>query len=140
LTQAHPNDGVCALVLRVNGAFLLVAGSLGVTSEVLSHFWGIGPWGHQFLDSPYTVGFFEAHGLALVISILLLTVATSRLDPYWHLFAAAVAAILGCANLLFWQTFIAFNKVPLGVATTALHLTLFGAQLWCYARARRQVA
>jgi hypothetical protein len=135
LTRERPGDGFRGLILRLNGAFLLVASSTGVTAEILSHFWGVGPWSRLFRDSPYTIGFFEAHGLALVISLLLLRMAASNLRPWWHLFAAAAEVVLGGANLLFWETFVAFDKVPLGVVTTALHFTFVGAHLLCYARA-----
>src|SRR5262249_15566079 len=70
-SSTRPRDGISPLILRLNGAFLLIASSLGVTAEVLSHFWGIGPWGHIYLDSPYTLGFFEAHGLAFLIGLLI---------------------------------------------------------------------
>ena len=68
-------------------------------------------------DAPGTgIGFIEAHGLALIIGLTLWPVAYSR---HWHAFLAAVHLLLGTANLLFWQFFIAVDVLIVGYATTA---------------------
>ena len=40
-----------------------------------------------------------------------------------HLTAPAVVALLGTANLAFWQAFIAMDALVMGYVTTALHWT-----------------
>jgi len=69
--------------------------------------------------APYAgVGFLESHGLALILSIWLWRAEANR---SWHFTGAAVHALLGTANLLFWQIFIAANIVGAGYLTTSLH-------------------
>ena len=46
--------------------------------ELLSHFFGGGPWGRIFAGSHYTIGFLEAHGLAFLIGLLLIFVLLYR--------------------------------------------------------------
>jgi hypothetical protein len=39
----------------------------------------------------------------------------------WHLTAAAIHVLLGTANVVFWQLFIASDMLMVGYVTTALH-------------------
>jgi hypothetical protein len=119
-------------LMRANGAFLALVGGTQVIFELLSHFFGIGPWGRIFAGSHYTIGFFEAHGLALLISLLLSFVAAADPKRYWHGFAACVHVLLGGANLLFWSSFVAWELVPAGVVATAFHGLFLVAQGYCF--------
>jgi hypothetical protein len=56
-------------LLLANGAFLVVV-------ELLAYYAGIGPYGYLFEDSPYAIGWVEAHGLAFIIGVLLTVAAT----------------------------------------------------------------
>jgi hypothetical protein len=47
----------------------------------------------------------------------------------WHLTAAAVHVLLGAANLVFWQIFIAADMLAVGYITTALHGLFVALQL-----------
>jgi hypothetical protein len=47
----------------------------------------------------------------------------------WHLTAAAVHVLLGTANLVFWQLFIAGDMLTVGYVTTALHWLFVALQL-----------
>jgi hypothetical protein len=85
------------------------------------------------------IGFIEAHGLALIIGILLWRAEPSR---SWHLTGAAVHVLLGTANLVFWQIFIAADALLGGYVTTSLHwlfagLQLFSAAYWPHHAWRR---
>jgi hypothetical protein len=53
--------------MRANGTFLALVGGTQVIFELLSHFFGVGPWARIFAASHYTIGFLEAHGLAFLI-------------------------------------------------------------------------
>jgi hypothetical protein len=77
-----------------------------VIFELLSHFFGVGPLGRIFAGSHYTIDFFEAHGLAFLIGVLLIRVAAADTKRFWHGFAACVPVLLGGANLLFWSSFV----------------------------------
>ena len=72
------------------------------------------------------IGFVEAHGLAFIIGIRLWPAAPDRA---WHLTAAAVHALLGTSNLVFWQIFIAADMLAGGYLTTGLHGMFFALQL-----------
>jgi hypothetical protein len=115
-------------LLFTDATFLLVAGGMAMLSELLGHFLNIGPLARAFHKSPYTVGFFEAHGLAVLTAVLLYRAGASEKKRFWHLHAALVHALLGGANLLFWRTFISFRAIPLGIITTTAHVVFVIAQ------------
>src|SRR5262249_4340417 len=109
------------ILLTADGLFLAVIGGIQLMFEFIGHFAAAGPFGDVFDESPYTIGFVEAHGLAFLIGVLLLVVARTDLRRFWHPFAAAVHVLLGGANIVFWASFTAFGMVPMGVAATIAH-------------------
>ena len=94
-----------------------------VPLEALAYFGNVGPNAAVFGESPYTLGFFEAHALAVVLAAVLARGARAPTAGH-HVLAAAVHAVLGAANLLFWPAFAAFGMVPAGVVATGLHAAL----------------
>lgn len=124
-------------IVAANGAFLALVGGAQVVFELLSHFAGAGPLGDRFTGSPYTIGFVEAHGLALVFGIWMLRVARSTPAREWHATAVGIHVLLGGANLLFWDAFVTMDLAPAGVVATLFHGAFVLAQSWCYARAPR---
>jgi hypothetical protein len=123
-----------ARVLLFDGLFLSLVGGVQLMFEVVGHFAGGGPLGRVFADSPYTLGWFEAHGLALLIGILLLVVARRDGRRFWHGFALAVHLLLGGANVVFWSSFVTFDVVPMGVVATAFHAGFVVANGLCLRR------
>jgi hypothetical protein len=73
------------------------------------------------------IGFIEAHGLALIMGVLLWRAEPTRT---WHVTAAAVHILLGTANLLFWQIFSVAGALIAGYVTTSLHWLFAGLQLF----------
>jgi hypothetical protein len=116
-------------LLIANGVFLVVVGGVQVVFELLAYYAGVGPYGYIFEESPYAIGWVEAHGLAFVIGVLLLAVAARDLRRFWHVVAAVVHTLLGTANLVFWNSFIVFGMVPMGVAATVVHFVLVAAHV-----------
>ena len=57
--------GLSRTVLQLDGGFLLLAGGAAMIIETVGHFLGVGPLA-QTKGSPYTIGGFEAHGLAII--------------------------------------------------------------------------
>lgn len=112
-------------ILVADAVFLGVAGIVQILLEVAGHFAGVGRYAEQFYRSPYTIGFFEAHGLAAVLAIMLL-VDGSPTRKFWHRFLLLVHLLLGGANVLFWQSFVAFNFVGPGIVATLLHFVFVG--------------
>jgi len=137
--QSNTNQGFMRTargkLMRANGAFLALVGGTQVIFELLSHFFGVGPWGRIFAASHYTIGFLEAHGLAFLIGVLLIFVAASDPKRFWHIFTACVHVLLGGANLLFWSSFVYWGLVPMGTIATAFHGLFLVAQLVFFVRA-----
>jgi uncharacterized membrane protein len=123
-------------LLLANGIFLVVVGGVQVVFELAAYYAGAGPYGYVFEESPYAIGWVEAHGLAFIIGVLLITVAARDGRRFWHVFAAAVHALLGTANLVFWDSFVVFGMVPMGIAATVVHFVLVTAHSAAWAVSR----
>jgi len=118
-------------LLLADAAFLGLAGTVQMVLEVAGHFAGFGRYAAQFYQSPYTIGFFEAHGVTAVVALMLL-IDRSRSNRFWHRFLLLVHLLLAGANILFWQSFITFDFIVPGIVATLLHvvfISLNGYQL-----------
>ena len=118
-----------------NGVFLAVVGGIQVVFELLAYYTGAGPYGYLFEESPYVLGWVEAHGLAFIVGMLL-TVAARDLRRFWHVVAAAVHTLLGTANLVFWDSFVVFGMVPMGIAATVVHFVLVAEHVGAFVASR----
>jgi len=123
--------------MLIDGVFLAAVGAAQVTFELVGYFAGAGPYGMVFHDSPYTIGWVENHGFALLVGVLFLSVAVRDGRRFWHGFAMAVHVLLGSANLVFWSSFVAFDVVPLGVSATVAHTLFIVGQALCLTSSRR---
>jgi len=113
-------------LLRADAVFLLAASTGGFISDVRGIFLGIGPVGRAVARAPDAgIGFIEAHGLAFILGILLWRAIPDRM---WHFTAVAMHMLLGTANLVFWQFFIAADMLTVGYVTTALHWSFVALQ------------
>jgi hypothetical protein len=107
------------MILRGNALYLFVASVAGFRTDVLGIFFGRGAASHLVAGAPHAgIGFIEAHGLACILGVLLWRAEPQRL---WHLTGAAIHLLLGTANLVFWQLFIAADILWVGYVTTSLH-------------------
>lgn len=109
--------------LRFDGGFLIVAGAAALVLETLAHFFNLGPQRGVFGNRPWaTIGFFEAHGLAIVPGAVLLSAARAP-QRGAHSLAVCVHLVLGGANVLFWSdSFVQLHLEPVGLVTTAFHV------------------
>lgn len=115
------------LILRANALYIGVAGFAGVIFDIRGVLYGLGPQGRALANAPHAgIGFVEAHGLAVIIAVVLWRARPERAA---HLTALAVVALLGTANLAFWQTFVAMDALTMGYLTTALHWTFAALNL-----------
>jgi hypothetical protein len=106
-------------ILRANALYLGIAAAGGFLTDLLGIFFSIGPQSGIVRSAPYSgIGFVEAHGLALIIGVLLWRAIPERSS---HLAAVAVHVLLGTANLVFWPIFVAANMLAMGYITTSLH-------------------
>jgi hypothetical protein len=128
------------ILMRANGAFLALVGGAQMIFELLSHYFGVGPWARIFVNSPFTIGFLEAHGLACLIGLLLIGVAAPEPKRAWHGFAAGVHVLLGGANLLFWQSFVVWGLATMGGIATVFHGLFLVAHIYYFVRASTQDA
>lgn len=117
-------------ILLADSAFLGVSGAFMMTQEFLSHFMQKGIFGGQFANSPYTIGFFEAHGLAVLFAISFVLTLNHGHRRFWHGMAVAIHILLGGSNLLYWQSFIEFDFVTQGIVVTTLHGIFILANLY----------
>lgn len=116
-----------SLLLRGNALFLAVAATGGLIMDVAGSFFGVGAEAILLARAPGAgIGMLEAHGLALIIGIL---VWRSPYARNWHVVLAAIHALLGSANLLFWPFFVATGTLTMGYATTSIHWGLVAAHL-----------
>jgi hypothetical protein len=122
------------LLLRANAIYLLVAASGGMWADLSGAFMGLGPQGRILAAAPYAaIGFVEAHGLAIILGVLLWRAPPQR---SWHLTAAAIHLLLGICNLVFWQIFVAADMLAGGYITTSLHFAFLALQLFAAATAK----
>jgi hypothetical protein len=115
--------------LRADGAFLCLVGAAAMAADAAGHFLGLGPLAGM-RGSPHSIGGFEAHGLAIVIGVLLWRAASAP-APSWHGVGLVVHLLLGGSNLLFWSSFVHLDAVATGVVTTACHGLFVLAQATC---------
>jgi hypothetical protein len=93
----------------------------------------------EMFGSPKTNGGFEAHGLAIILGVLLLRAAKVGDRRSWRALGLSVHLLLGTANLVFWSSFLQLDVFMIGVVTTALHNIFVGAQAACLWRGSRAI-
>jgi len=114
-------------ILRANALYIGCAGCAGIIFDVRGVLYGLGPEGRALAAAPHAgIGFVEAHGLAVIVAVLLWRARPERVA---HLTAFAVVALLGTANLAFWQSFVAMDALAMGYVTTAMHWTFAALNL-----------
>ena len=122
-------------ILQLDGGFLVLAGGAAMIIETVGHFFGVGPFA-QTKESPYTIGGFEAHGLAIIFAILFIHAARLADRALWHRVGLSVHLLLAGSNLLYWSSFVQLNVIAMGVITTVLHVGFVGAHWICLSGSR----
>ena len=130
ISDPNPVRGLSRWTLRLDGAFLVIAGSAALLADTTGHFFGVGPMAEMF-GSPHTVGGFEAHGLAVILGVLLFRAAELADRRLWHTLGLSVHLLLGTANLMFWSSFVQLDVLMVGVVTTAMHIVFGCVQAAC---------
>lgn len=77
-------------ILRIDAILLALFGLFGIVMDLLGYFAGLGAWKAVFLYNPLAVGAVEAHGLALIVAVLLICHSSANGTVSWHLTAVAV--------------------------------------------------
>ena len=113
------------LLLRANALFLILASSFALVADISGSFAGTGPQATVFAQTPLAaVGFVEAHGLALILAVLLWRGTPTRT---WHFTGLSMEGLLGIANIACWEYFVVSNAVAGGYIVTVIHLTFAAA-------------
>jgi hypothetical protein len=124
------------LVLIANGLFLSIVGGSAAVFDLLSYYSAAGPLGTLLYQEHQSVGLFEAHGLALILGILLLRAARVEATATWHLVGVGIHTLLGTSNLMFWPLILVWGVVPQEMVFTSVHWLFALAQLACFLKAR----
>jgi hypothetical protein len=125
--QISPTNAF-SLLLLVNGTALAGTGVVQSMFDLSGHFLNKGPLAGSLHGNLDTLAFLEAHGLAVIVGILLI-VHRRAVDARWHWVAAATHTLLGGANLMFWPIFAHYDLVPMGIVATAMHIFFAVTQL-----------
>jgi hypothetical protein len=119
-------------ILKLHAAWLVPAAVGGLAMDIAGAFFQRGPWMPLLELAPdAAIGMVEAHGLALLIGLLLWNAPSARL---WHGVGLAVGLLLGTANLTFWRVFEISDALVGGYVTTGFHFLFAGLQLWAMQR------
>lgn len=114
-------------LLLANGVILTGVAGFSALADLAGHYLGRGPFA-MYEGNLDSIAFYEAHGLGLIVALLLVAYRnwpTAR----WHWIAAAMHTLLGGANLMFWPIFAEMNALPMGIAATAMHWTFVALQV-----------
>jgi hypothetical protein len=116
-----------SLLLVINGVALALTGFVQSMFDLGGHFLNKGPLGPSLHGNLDALAFFEAHGLAVIIGVLLVLHRNAP-DARWHWIASATHILLGGANLMFWPIFSQYDLVPMGIVATAMHMFFAAVQ------------
>src|SRR5689334_19681623 len=122
-----PSVNAFGLLLTVNGIALALTGFVQSMFDLSGFFLDKGPLGPSLHGNLDALGFLEAHGLAVLIGLLLI-VHRHAPDARWHWIASATHVLLGGANLMFWPIFDRYGLVPMGIVATAMHMFFAATQ------------
>jgi len=114
------------LILRLDAAFLSLAGILGVLTALMSYTSGSGPFRDTFQGNPTVAGAVETHALAILVAALLWYFSQQRRMTPGNWIGLFAHLVMGGGNILWFGLFMRVQAETLGIAVTALHL-LFAA-------------
>lgn len=114
-------------LLLVNGLVLGAVALVQSMFDLAGHFLNAGPLAEALYQNPDAIAYLEAHGLAFIIALLLLSHRKAS-GASWNWVAAATHLLLGSANLLFWPSFASYGLETMGVVATGMHAVLFALQ------------
>ena len=119
------------IVLRVDAAFLTVAGVFGLVSDLQSYTSGSGPFGHTFYQNPTVIGVVEAHGLAVLTAATLWFLASHHTGQFGHWIAIVAHTVMGGSNIIWFDVFTRVQAETQGVAVTVVHFAFVAVNAYC---------
>jgi tryptophan-rich sensory protein len=109
------------IVLRTDAVFLWIAGLFGLVADVLSYYFGSGPFREVFLANSTVIGVVEAHALAMLIAAVLWHVSNNHRTNVGGWMGLSAHAIMGVSNLVWFDLFVRVESEVQGFAVTFLH-------------------
>ena len=109
------------IVLRVDAAFLSVAGLFGLVSDLQSYASGGGPFGQTFYQNPTVIGVVEAHSLAVLTAAILWFLSTHHTGRFGHWVAVVAHVVMGGSNIVWFEVFTRVQAETQGIAVTVVH-------------------
>ena len=110
-------------ILKIDGLFLVIMGSLAGITDLVSYFAGKGPFGKVYFQNSIAIGGFEAHCLAVIIGAVLVLKSKSQEAAFYHKVAIFIHSTLGVSNLIWFNVFLDTNTIPMGYITTLAHFS-----------------
>ena len=119
-------------LFRLNAGFLILIGGVFSILDFVGFEIGAGPMGDLLKGNFLAIGVLEAHGLALIVGLLLFVYALRSMDASWHLVGIGVHVLLGGSNLIFWSYFQQLGMVNQEIVVTTFHGLFVLAHLLSY--------
>ena len=119
----HPVNSFLSIksILKLDAWFLIIAGTLAGFADLLSYFKGLGVWGQYFYANPLTVGFFEAHALAIIIGLFFIRTHKTGDFKFNGCIALLTHYVLGTSNLIWFDGFSMVGAETMGIIATIIH-------------------
>jgi len=108
-------------ILKIDGLFLMIMGTLAGISDLIGYFTGAGPFGTVYYQNSIAIGGFEAHCLAAIAGLVLYTKRKSPDVSFFNQTAMAIHFALGISNIIWFNIFYETGTLPMGYATTIAH-------------------
>lgn len=115
-------------LLLVNGVLLGLIALIAALADLAGHFLNLGPMAGALYGNLDAIGMFEAHGLALIVAIVLVVNRKAQ-TATWHWVAGVTHLLLGGSNLMFWPIYSLYNMMGVGIGATAFHAVFSVLQL-----------
>jgi hypothetical protein len=110
-------------ILRLDAAFLGLAGLMGLLSDLASYSLGTGPFGAVFYQNPTVIGSVEAHALAGLMAAVLWFFSRQPDSSFGNWTGMVAHLMLGVSNLIWFDVFRLVHATASGAAVTAVHFS-----------------
>jgi hypothetical protein len=111
-------------ILRIDGIFLMVMGTMAAITDIIGYYSGNGPFGRIYFQNNITIGGFEAHSLAIILGIILFIKSKASDAHFFNKIAVAIHLVLGVSNLVWFDIFFETGSISMGYTSTIAHFTL----------------
>jgi hypothetical protein len=108
-------------ILKIDGIFLTVMGTLAAVMDLAGHFANKGPFATTYYQKTVVIGGLEAHCLAAILGVVLLVKRNANDNKFYNKVAIVIHAVLMICNLVWFDAFRETDTLPMGYIATAFH-------------------